>query len=32
MLNRLYLKNELHLNVLFFDLSLGFEQDIGLTV
>ena len=27
-----YLKNELHLNVLFFDLSLGFEQDIGLTV
>jgi 5-methylcytosine-specific restriction enzyme subunit McrC len=27
-----YIENELHLNVLFFDLSLGFEQDIGLKV
>ena len=27
-----YIKNELHLDVLFFDLSLGFEQDIGFKV
>lgn len=25
-----YIENELHLDILFFDLSLGFEQDIGL--
>ena len=25
-----YVENELHLDVLFFDLSRGFEQDIGL--
>ena len=27
-----YVENELHLDVLFFDLSLGFEQDIGVTL
>lgn len=27
-----YIENELHLDVLFFDLSLGFEQEIGLKV
>ncbi len=26
-----YIENELHLDVLFFDLALGFEQDIGVT-
>jgi 5-methylcytosine-specific restriction endonuclease McrBC regulatory subunit McrC len=25
-----YIKDELHLEVLFFDLSAGFKQDIGL--
>ncbi len=25
-----YIQNELHLDVLFFDLTLGFEQDIGI--
>jgi len=25
-----YIKDELHLNILFFDLSLNFEQDIGI--